>query len=453
MRILPWAGDLVMPADVAAVLPRDTCDSFHLYVTAGKHALESSIYAQKLLWLWRRMEHFFALGQGRHMDRCVASFLGQKYLVCKTPAGNRNWGYMISVAERYLVKLPNYFFAMLIKYRHALQGRGSHSFAWMKEQSAALCDLSLFTWALAFHVGQQVCCKDLVQMLQDPADLPWTRHRAVKKNHRQIVEFANALGWWRRRLHSLLYLRGYLSQRCLRRYWWVLCSAPGGLGVCDRSKGIHLGAQLLETLLSGQYKGCAFAAGCLELPPETHLVTPACQCGHRPQTKPGLAILCYGGLSLRHQGDCALDGCKGYGCNSLARVGIRCIRFTHDLLERGRMRFMPNLPDPAAVAGHRNVKVPWWVSRTLYNKDQMKERPPPPLAGESLVAPININCIRLGCSSWADTFLLYASSCRRVRRSPANWVRLGCSSGVDTFLLFAVARLPCPQHLWLSTCG
>ena len=88
---------------------RDKVDDFHLINTAGKWALDSSALATQFLSLLKDLEHIFAIGHGRHIDRSVAAVLGIPYRVCKTPAGNRKMGYLCGVPERFLRKYEKNF--------------------------------------------------------------------------------------------------------------------------------------------------------------------------------------------------------------------------------------------------------------------------------------------------------------------------------------------------------
>ena len=132
---------------------RDVADLFHLINRAGKKAFESSSMAMALFALLKKLECLFGLGHGRHIDRCVAAFLGQPHLACKSPAGHRKTGYLCGVAERYLHKFQNFFYDLLVRMNHALDGRGSHSFAGLKEVGEQLCDQTMLTFALGLVSG------------------------------------------------------------------------------------------------------------------------------------------------------------------------------------------------------------------------------------------------------------------------------------------------------------
>ena len=97
---------------------RDIIDLFHLINTAGDHTLKRSHRAQKFFGLLKHLEHCFALGHGRYIDRSMAAFLGEPYRVCETQVGHRKMGYLIGVPERFLVKFRNFYHSLQIRMRH-----------------------------------------------------------------------------------------------------------------------------------------------------------------------------------------------------------------------------------------------------------------------------------------------------------------------------------------------
>ena len=57
------------------------------------------------------------------------------------------------MAERYLCKFQNFFYDLLVRMNHALDGRGSHKFACLKEVGEQLCDQTMLTFALGLVSG------------------------------------------------------------------------------------------------------------------------------------------------------------------------------------------------------------------------------------------------------------------------------------------------------------
>ncbi len=314
---------------------RDIVDVFHLINTAGKHALDRSHTAGTLCAMLKQLEHSFGLSHGRHLDRCVAAFLNQRHMVCKTPAGHRKMGYMCGVPERFLHKFENFFYGLLVRMRHALEGRGSHSFSWLQGLAEKLCDMTMLTFAFGFVSGLSHHVAGITGRSQDVSDLPWARWRCLKARHQQMCAEASLLGWWRTRLYLLVLLEPYIDKRSnsLRCFWEALCLSPSGHRVCSTTTGLHLGWQLFDLLFSAAYKDCCLITAIPPLPPKTRLVHPTCQCCTRPQLRPGCANEVRGGGQI----------------NDTSTVEI--------LVGKNITR----------------LRAPWWVSRSLYCKGSMKE--------------------------------------------------------------------------------
>ena len=71
---------------------RDVADAFHLINRAGRLALKHGPAIETFSRMQKKLEHLFGLGHGRHVDRCVAAFLGQPQLTCRSPVGHRKTG-------------------------------------------------------------------------------------------------------------------------------------------------------------------------------------------------------------------------------------------------------------------------------------------------------------------------------------------------------------------------
>ncbi len=100
-----------------------------------------------------RLEYIFGMGQGRHLDRCVAAFLGTPYLVCKSPVGHRKAGYLCGVPQRFVRKYPNFYNSMLVRLSHALEKRGSHSFLDLKGMANRLANMRTLVFAMGLVRG------------------------------------------------------------------------------------------------------------------------------------------------------------------------------------------------------------------------------------------------------------------------------------------------------------
>ena len=61
-----------------------------------------------------RLEYLFGMGQGRHVDHCVAKYLGIKHRERKSVAGHRKLGYLVGVPDRLLEKFSNFYLALAL---------------------------------------------------------------------------------------------------------------------------------------------------------------------------------------------------------------------------------------------------------------------------------------------------------------------------------------------------
>ena len=93
-------------------------DWFHLLDNAGSRALKIETAAH-FNTLCKDLERAFGLGQGRHVDRCVAQFVGVRFLACKSPCGTRKVVYLCGVPERFLEKFKTFYVGSLDRSRCA----------------------------------------------------------------------------------------------------------------------------------------------------------------------------------------------------------------------------------------------------------------------------------------------------------------------------------------------
>ncbi len=309
---------------------RDVADLFHLINRAGKGALEQPA-ATALFSLLKSLEHCFGLGHGRHLDRSVAAFLGETPLACKSPAGHRKTGYLCGVPERFLQKYRNFFYGILVRMNHSLDKRGSKSFSWLKELGEQLSDQTVITFALGLVSGLAHNVAAISARSQNAGDLPWTRWRALRQCQQSMEQEVALVGWWRGRLTCLALLEAFLPRSCsgLRNWWRALCFSPRGRRVCNTRSGIHMGCQLYTLLFSGVFQGCALQAAVLARGAGARVAHPACQCCTTPRPVPGSDTVARGG--------CRVDA-------------------------------------PSVVtSGGRDLRVPRWVSRSLYSRKRLLE--------------------------------------------------------------------------------
>jgi len=140
-------------------------------------------------WWRKKLEAILGLGQGRYLDRAVASFLEKpnenlwqntSHRICKTPVAHRKGGYLLGVAERYLRKYVNYYHAVLLRSSHALAGRGNHSFSKLEELRTGMGNLSMLSFALGLVGGLEKCVAQITSQSQDAAALIWMTWRSLE---------------------------------------------------------------------------------------------------------------------------------------------------------------------------------------------------------------------------------------------------------------------------------
>ncbi len=303
---------------------RDVVDLFHLLNRSGNRAVKESDACQNFFDVCEELEKCFALGHGRHVDRTVANYLEQRHLVCMSPCGTKKIVYLAKVPERFLQKYACYFFGAMVRMQHALQGRGTRTFAEWKSLGQKMSNPSLVVFALGLASGLAGCVVPICLQVQTCTDLPWTRWRALKKTLGSLRAEPTLLEEWQGRLFILSFLESYLKPRDagLRALWEAWCLSPQGRRVCVGGSGVHLGWRLREMYLTGSYQGCGLFLPILPPSPGARLAHPACQCVTRPRAQVGCAILARGGGTVQD--------------HRSTRVASRML------------------------------PVPWWVSKTLY---------------------------------------------------------------------------------------
>lgn len=364
---------------------RDVADAFHLINRAGKFALKEGAAIATFFAMLKKLEHLFGLGHGRHVDRCVAAFLGVPQLACRSPAGHRKTGrasstvaveesissrrrrvcaprlrrlrrvqatgYLCGVPERFLQKFENFFYDFLVRERQAADGRGTYSFARLQQLHGEMCDQSTVALALGLVSGMQHNLAGASLRSQDIGDLPWTRWRALKKAQQGLAGECDVLRWWRERLIVLALLEAYLEgPEDLVRWWRSLCLSPQGRRVCCPATGIHMGWSWYEILFYSSYKGCTLHAATTPLPSRSAMVHPACQCFSRPQRQPGTD-------NLRRGGGLMTDPSLVYWAADHAAAAPAAAEAAA-------------APDAPAA---RAVRAPWWVSKAAYSRKKMLE--------------------------------------------------------------------------------
>ncbi len=157
---------------------------------------------------------------------------------------------------------------------------------------------------------------------QDSGDLPGVRWRALQRCLRDMVADTAAMGWLRVQVRVLALVSAYASASDIKRFWTAMCFSTDGHRLC--ANGCHLGAHVHKMLFTGVFQQCELLLAVPPLPSGAQLVHPACQCGTRPQRRPGSEGFTRGGGLVSDQ--------------SFVRAGTA-----------------------------RAWKVPWWVSWSHYS--------------------------------------------------------------------------------------
>jgi hypothetical protein len=213
------------------------------------------------------------------------------------------------------------------------EGRGSHSFADLRQLGERVANVSTLVFAMGLIRGLELRVNSLTQRSQDISDLPWARWRAFHECKAGFSEDIQALGDLRSKLRVVALLVSYVDAVSIRRFWWAMCLSHSGRRWHSRS--LHLGAAVFGILWTGEFGGCDLLVAVTKPAATFTLAHPACQCGTRPQFIPGSSFRIRGGGDI-HDGSV--------------------------LLASGDGRWP-----------RRVVQVPWWVSRSLYSKRSMLE--------------------------------------------------------------------------------
>jgi hypothetical protein len=311
-------------------------DLFHCIDKAGGRALKADL-AQQFADMSKQLEHVFALGQGRHLDQCAATFLGAKFYVCKTHGGTRKIVYLSGVPERFLKKYRTFYLGLLLRMNRALDGRGSHSFKHYTELGEKLTDVSMLVYVMALAPILEQRIVPLANASQDITELPWTRYNLVKDT---LAESSGLMSDVRRlrklqvlvRLWVLLF--PYLD-RCSMLSWW-----RANMYSHTFRPVIYLCSKVLPIILYGSFQGCDLMISAPPPRPNQVWAQPMCQCGSRPQLLPGCNFLTRGGGDIRDE--CYLaESCNESRSSAWSKYG-------------------------------RRIRCPWWVRNSSYSSCKLR---------------------------------------------------------------------------------
>ena len=395
-------------------------DLFHLLDKALTKALKASRMAQFFIRVLQRLEYKFAYGQGRFLDRAVSDWLDQAHRTPKTPVAHKMAAYLAGVPDRFLKKYQNFYWNLVFRCSHALQGRTGASYEELRELGTDLANESMVVFALGLAPGLERTISKVSGMSQDPKVLPWVKWRALQDCELAIAELQEDTAWWRKRVKVLALVAPYCVE-CVQggpspfapslwRLWFALCLSPIGRRAFT-SSGVHLGLELYHLLFSGEFKGCDLVVACPKVQAHYCTVHPACQCGHLPRLQPGSDFQLLGGRGLPEVSRrCALTpgtrvqilqrGHESFGeCGDLVQLdpqtgtwhvrmccpGTRVPnRFCHSpevgpvpdrhLVQVHCQYLLPLRTEVNTLChGQRVGQVPWWVAKTVYTQAALTE--------------------------------------------------------------------------------
>jgi hypothetical protein len=310
--------------------PRVCWDFFHLLDVAGKKAMRTEIAVQ-FNTLMKELERLFGLGQGRHIDRCVTSFLSVKFLVCKSPCGTRKITYLCGIPERFVAKYKSFYCGLLVRMRQSLAGRGSRSFQDLRAIGETLSDIRIVVYAMVLMAVLKAYIAPLGNAVQDATAVPWERWVHIRNVLEVDLPHAMACLQKARVIFRLLVLvRPYLPKADMLRFWQAHLTSPPGKLYQVLYKHVH------DMLMKGTMQGCDVIIAAPAAPPGGCWAHPCCQCPVRPRVAPGA-------VSLARGGGLVTDKCF----KALGRPDLQ-----------GQVHMIP---------------VPWWVGNSIYSDTALRE--------------------------------------------------------------------------------
>ena len=258
-------------------------DAFHRWSAAGKRVMDANELANEFFQLTRDLEFQFGFGQGRMLDRQVASFMGVQFRVGKTPGGTREFVYLSGAPERFIQKLPVYHRAILLRQRHAEDGRTSKPLAFWVQLGQRVTSLPTILFGSILGHGLGIMAQH-VRLLQVSGCLPDARarsHREVQSKLTSLAGAVDSVNWW---VRMFALLHPYLDARSAKRgiYWLV---AHRAWRACPQ-----LPAVLPDLLLGQTIRGLGVCSNWQELPLTQCFLHRGCQCAFRaspPLPPPG----------------------------------------------------------------------------------------------------------------------------------------------------------------------
>ena len=245
-------------------------DSFHRWNGAGKRVMDKNELAHEFFHLTNDLEFQFGFGQGRLLDQQVTSFMGVQFRVGKTPGGTREFVYLSGAPERFIQKLPVFHRAILLRQKHAEEGRTSKSLAFWVQLGQRVASLPTILFSVILGQGLAIMAQH-VRLLQVSGCLPDARarsHRRVQSKLTSLAGAVDSVNWW---VQMFAFLHPYLDARSAKHgiYWLV---AHGTWHACPQLPAV------LPDLLVGQTIGrLGVCSNWQELPPTQCFLHRGCQ--------------------------------------------------------------------------------------------------------------------------------------------------------------------------------
>ena len=172
--------------------PKVGWDEFHRWNKVHARSTAKVPVATQFLQLLRDLENVLSFGQGRLIDRQVATMAGEKWLVGKAPGGAREFVYLAGIPDRFLAKWKTYYHGVDLRRVHSEEGRTGHTTAWWVDLGKRLSSARMPVFALC-HSAVYAALTPHVLFIQKPGSLPDARVRSHAQAMATLAEIASTL--------------------------------------------------------------------------------------------------------------------------------------------------------------------------------------------------------------------------------------------------------------------
>lgn len=184
-------------------------DEFHRWNKVHMRAVKSVPLAAEFLQLTRDVDNVLGFGQGRLIDKQVAAFNDNRWLVGKAPGGTREFVYAAGIPDRFLAKWDGFYQAVDLRRDHSEEGRTGHDRHWWVDLGVKLASPSTLVFAVV-HADVYAVMTPHVLSVQKPGLLIDVRARSLDDLKAGLVEKRRAIQrilpwvqWLPRVLHYL----------------------------------------------------------------------------------------------------------------------------------------------------------------------------------------------------------------------------------------------------------